>query len=955
MRICWVLAIVTFWAGQSVQAGVENPYRMEKLDRYYKDLLKLHSGEMRTGKIVEWADEILIYDNAGTSSGVSARDVDWVQFRREAVHSDRLLLPDLTVAYVERLPRATSWHAGVTMRNGIATISDDLTSMSSRPSAGDNVTFRVHVLNAGSKISMPVSCDASIDGQRIGQPVAVPAIRPGDAFVAEFSWPWSDDAREFVVDIDEAGEHEEWLRWNNRFVEPVQGLSVVLAVPRNVYSAFLASPNLVDSYCFEDYAQYHLRCFNALLDASRYPTSPDGILERVRLDRIVIVDDEIDDVAERQKLVDSRGHAAYEAFVSMRGHPDAAADGADVESLRIDWPSLQRLGQEIGLVNTSVFDTTLSECAVYDRFGRPAIVRHVSNESPSMMRQAGPFPFSEVEAAHLNRIIGTPRGVSGSYLTQVPEQIKIEVVGTNGVPIPGVTIEVFQLVTDENGDRRVRGISGSDPWVEVETDESGRAPLPNRPWPAGATPDGYPVKANAFGPIATDGGNGLLLFRMRYGDGKRQMEAFEFLSLATCNEAFLRGQTGEFVHRIETRFPNRNAVDIPRIPFAFAQMPKRNDPHPELTVAWPVSSGIDLAKVGEYRLYRRIGFGGGNTSPWTLVSSILQPINTGAVNQSLQDYFDSDAHVATKGMDTWFAVSLADREGREGAMSEPTFLPHGKECHKLAIQDNVGYMTLSGDGPPIMLYWDAVAGSQPYMPRTNRYPGYVAHYEGVSFCNEGLVVTDPVNHVLAIYDTSRGRHELIRTIPDRAAWPGPPSFLDGEFNSPADVAADSKKRLYVADRGNHRVQILTSSGAYEGLLDPDFRFRGPHAVAFSNGRVCVTDDSGRRVRVYDVRGDSPKFVLQLPELLEADRALVTESGGVVVTARRPDSDVSALQVFQPAGQSATFVETIEDAMMGKVHSPRGLYQHEKIKHLAYFVNSFPFDVRGVMIGTPPGK
>lgn len=953
MRMCRAMVWGALMCGSlAAHADVDRPYRFERGDRYFKDVVQLNAGGMHLGKVLEWADRVLVYGIDGTPITLDAADVAWIEVRRDPRLAERDALPDLTVVYVERLPRATSWHGNVSMRTGVPTPTVDGSAVSSRPTPGQNVTFRVHVLNAGNQPSSPVACDAAIDGKSLGQSVKLPAIEAGGMHVAEFTWQWSDDASTLEIDIDKGGAQAEWLRWNNHFVEPIQALSVVVAVPRRRYEAFRQSPNLVDSFCFEDYAQYHVRSFNGLLAASKHDTSPGGVLERLRLDRVVVVDDDVGDGTLRKQFANGRGLAEYDALVVM-GDTGQAGDRNPLEGLRIDWSAMQRLGLELGLVDTSVFQTRLRECGVYDKFGRPAIVQHVPTDTNSIMFAPGPTPLTAVEAAYLNRVRGMPRGLSGTYLNQVPERVVIDVVGANGAPIPGVSIDVFQLSTDDQGNRTIAGPSGTDPWVATATDESGRAQLPNRPCASGETPDGYSIRANPFGEIRPDGSNGLLLLRLRQGDGRTQLEAFHFLSLTTCNAAYLNGQTKEYVHRIATQFDDANAV-VPRLPYAFSHMPERSTPKPDLTVAWTVPSWVDLSRVGEYRLYRRIGFGGSDTSPWTLVAMVPQRLNASANNQCPQPYFNNADAAAPGSMDTWFAISIADQSGREGAMSEPAFLPYGKQCHKLAIKGNAAYMTLSGDGPPIMLYFDAVAGTQAYLPRTSRFPGYEPHYEGIAFGQKGMIVTDPVNHVLAVYDTTRGRHELIETIPSRDAWPGPASFFNGEFHSPADIASDAKGNLYVADRGNHRVQILGPDGRFKALLDPDFRFDGPHAIAYSFGRICVTDKAGTRVRVYDVRGDAPKFSLELPPLMDADRALVTIKELVVVTGRRNVDDQWALQVFKPKGEGAEYVETMEDAVMGKCYAPRGLYQHPTEEHMAYFVNSFPFDVRIVTIGIPPG-
>ncbi|HPF39261.1 MAG TPA: hypothetical protein P5081_10255 [Phycisphaerae bacterium] len=955
-RIGWGLAVCVVCMTGLARADIVNPYRYESSGRYFNDLLRLKSGEMRVGRILEWGDSVRVYSADGHAATIDAREVDWIRLRRDDVAGRRSAEPDLTVAYVERLPRVSSWQGAVSLRGGYPSIEKDRAAVSRDPNEGDNVTYRVHVLNAGSKVSVPVDCEADIDGTPLGTKVRVPGIGPGLEYVAEFSGRWSADADTLTISIDKGATQVEACRWNNTLREPVHGLATVAVVSRADYVAFQETQNLVDSFCFEDYAQYHIQSLNALMAASVYPEAPEGVRERLRLDRIVVAET-LDEAAVRQSLVDDRGHATYDALVVLGANPGAergTAAGA-IDALRVDWSALKRLGLEIGLSDASVDRTRLEECGVYDRFGRPAMVRHRPVGAESLMNEAGPFRLSEIEVAHLNRVVGKPRGLRGTYRYQTPDNVVVEVVGANGAPVAGVIVDVFQLETNASGERRIAGPSGVDPWVSMQTDESGRVALFNRPCAGGQTPDGYAIKPNPFGQIDPDGGNSLLLLRLRQGAGARQAESFRFLPLSTCNLACVRGDTRDFVFRVETQFLDVSGVEMAQSPYAFFVMPDRTTAHPDLSVAWAIPSSVDLSRISEYRLYRRVGFGASDTSPWTLVETVTQPPNAGAANSCPQPYFDAMASHSDAGLDTWFAVAIADRENREGPLSEPTFLPFGRQSHKLAIRDNTAFITLSGSGPAMMLYFNAVAGTQAYKPQTGRFPGYEPHYEGIAFGERGLIVTDPINHVLAVYDIGQERHELIQTIPQRSQWPAPPSFFDGEFNAPADVASDARGNLYVADRGNHRVQILSADGAYRGLLDPDFRFRAPHAIACSNQRICVTDAAGTRVRVYDVSGAEPKFERELPPLVDADRALVTESGQILVTGRTSAAGAWAVLRFAPQGQRVELVETIEEAVMGRVHAPRGLCLHPVDTKLAYFVNGFPFDVRIVRMDGQPSE
>jgi sugar lactone lactonase YvrE len=74
----------------------------------------------------------------------------------------------------------------------------------------------------------------------------------------------------------------------------------------------------------------------------------------------------------------------------------------------------------------------------------------------------------------------------------------------------------------------------------------------------------------------------------------------------------------------------------------------------------------------------------------------------------------------------------------------------------------------------------------------------------------------------------------------------------GEFNGPHDIAMDSKGRIFVADRGNSRVQIFDQEGT---LLDEWRQFGRPEVMTIKNDMLFVTDtQSGDRVNAPFKRG-----------------------------------------------------------------------------------------------------
>jgi hypothetical protein len=109
-----------------------------------------------------------------------------------------------------------------------------------------------------------------------------------------------------------------------------------------------------------------------------------------------------------------------------------------------------------------------------------------------------------------------------------------------------------------------------------------------------------------------------------------------------------------------------------------------------------------------------------------------------------------------------------------------------------------------------------------------------------------VFVADTGNHRIQIYN-SGGTY--LATLGDYGSG-------NYEFDVPRGVALDSSDNIYVADSENHRVQIYNSSRVYVGRIgvtgvpgDDNAHFDRPYGVAVnSNGDVYVADNENRRVQ-----------------------------------------------------------------------------------------------------------
>ena len=116
-------------------------------------------------------------------------------------------------------------------------------------------------------------------------------------------------------------------------------------------------------------------------------------------------------------------------------------------------------------------------------------------------------------------------------------------------------------------------------------------------------------------------------------------------------------------------------------------------------------------------------------------------------------------------------------------------------------------------------------------------------------------VTDNDNTKVQIFSApfSRTRQRFLRCF-------GKKGNKEGEFNFPTGIAFDIKnKNLFVADYGNHRVQLFSEQGEFlnqfggKGNLDHQLEFPLGLSVD-SNGNVIVADSGNKAIKIFSPGG-----------------------------------------------------------------------------------------------------
>jgi sugar lactone lactonase YvrE len=184
--------------------------------------------------------------------------------------------------------------------------------------------------------------------------------------------------------------------------------------------------------------------------------------------------------------------------------------------------------------------------------------------------------------------------------------------------------------------------------------------------------------------------------------------------------------------------------------------------------------------------------------------------------------------------------------------------------------------------------------------------GEVIRPEGVAVDGSGNVyVADTGNRRIQMF-TSSGEF-LTRWGSYGSVFWCPSCQNDGLFNEAEGVAVDGSGNVYVADKNNNRIQKFSSTGVFltkwgtEGSGDGQFKY--PHAVAVDgSGNVYVADSENNRIQKFSSTG---VFLTKWGGYLSSfntPRGVAVDGSGNVYVA---DSGNHRIQMFTSSGEFLT--------------------------------------------------
>lgn len=573
------------------------------------------------------------------------RDESWDQ------HPDK---PDLTVTFIEIDPKLPGLHGRVQYDKwGRPWIAGDSTALVdvgtdkfAKPEdavqklrfqyeVGEQLTFTAHVKNVGFTDAQPFDVEWLIDDKVVKRDRHASVLKEMQECTFAMTWKWQDGFH--YVSCRVVSKQPEIAIINNAAIDPLWAFPLVFVVSQGRVDAWHENRNASGTFCFEDFYRWHLDIMNRLLEHSVYPATPKGCRARVRLDRIVYLDQvpqqQADQIVDTLFSADGLRHDQGCWLWRETEHELETGRWEQVDHAwrnQTEWSLPHELGHQLGLVDWYRLDHAGDDFHVWPDNG--AKVTHLMRYPMQMMHWHGPQPFGEVDAAYLNITLAGPRGYYGEYYFSLPRHNFLLIHDINGRPVNDALIEIFQrgtvvapdakrvgqkivyfeVLEDGDFDRPV----SQRPVIVARTDAQGMIRLPDRPARAVHTLNGFHRRPNPFGSINVVGQRGLMLVRVTRDRRVCYfwLEAHDFLT------AWFRGQKRVHVTTLKTPYAS---LDSPPPP-GDVQVQKMDEQHVRLTWSRPanVRERNYLDNIIGYRVYRRIGNDGLNDRPWFPVATL---------------------------------------------------------------------------------------------------------------------------------------------------------------------------------------------------------------------------------------------------------------------------------------------------------------------------------------------
>lgn len=560
-------------------------------------------------------------------------------------------LPDLSVTFIEMNPKLAGLHGNVQytkyntpyvggapmLKKRIEEIGEERKFLEPEYIAqdlkleykeGEEITFTAHVKNFGFVDSKPFKFRWLVDDKEVATGSYDKAIKELGEATFEYKYKWTDPKHTIGFEI--ITDQKEIATINNKATDAMWAFSYFYVVNPKRAASWHEFRSAYGTFSWEDFYRWHVDIMNILFQNSVYPSAPQGILARVRLDRIIYLDGVTSKTAsEAITAKDGIGyHQGGWIWTDSDKEIQTGEFGQTDHTWRnqTEWSLPHELGHQLGLVDYYAIDYDGSDDHKWQDNGEK--IRHFQNHPAVMMHWHGPHLWNEIDAMYLNMTWNKPRGHFGDHYFAIPDENFLQILDINGKAVPDAKVECFQRGTevDPQGKPEVQEGVTWYPVIEDEdfgkpcsklpvivgnTDQYGMIRLPNRPAFEVKTLNGFHRKANPWGNINVVGGRGLMLVKVTK-DGK---VAYFYLEAIDFNLAWYKGQKEKFVVNLQTPFKSPDSPNPPQnVQWRYTDETKK-----KVRITWqmaPMRERHPQQIPVAYRVYRRMGDMALNDRPW---------------------------------------------------------------------------------------------------------------------------------------------------------------------------------------------------------------------------------------------------------------------------------------------------------------------------------------------------
>ncbi len=500
---------------------------------------------------------------------------------------------------------------------------------------GEEITFTAHVKNLGFVKSKPFEYRWLIDDREAARGTYRKSLAEMEEATFEHTYIWQDGRHTVTFAI--ITDQDEVAAINNTATDAMWAFAFFYIVDRKRVEAWHQNRTGYGTFSWEDYYRWHLDIMNLLFAESVYPSAPNGIEARVRLDKIYYLDAVDPETAANVRFhddgtgYDQGGWIWYVRKRRNKPKPTTVTPAHEYRN-RTEWSLPHELGHQLGLVDYYQLDHRGHEWHTWPDTGEP--IAHFQNHPRTMMHWHGAHVFSELSAMYLNMTMTKPRGHFGDHYFAMPAENYLHILDVNGRGVPNATVEVFQRGTevDPSAEPQVdHGVTwypvvedgvfrkpvSKDPVIVGTTDKDGFLRLPNREAKEVRTLNGYHRKPNPFGNLTIVGQRCLMLVKVT----KNRRPTWFWLEAIDFNLAWYTGHKDKYTMTLRTPYGSADSPKPPvNVRWEYTDKTKK-----VARVTWRAPAVRErnyLETPIAYRVYRRRGPMGLNDRPWFPVATV---------------------------------------------------------------------------------------------------------------------------------------------------------------------------------------------------------------------------------------------------------------------------------------------------------------------------------------------